>query len=578
MPSPALRMARRSLDEVLGVSVVGDWEWHEAWGRWALLVHLSPGCDASPSVPAETAWFILAESAYPRGAITFFPAVAGGLAVTFPHQHYNAAADDAPWRRGDICLEDFLAAIGRAGLGAEPEGADTRLRWRAERAIEWLVAAAAGALLRPGDPFELPDFPKAVPDVIVAFRESPKDLARWRTSARWGTVDLLRHPSIPRALVVQRFVDGNGRRLPEPEWGTALAASGGVLQRGIWLRLDRLPVFSPWQAPATWGELRRLASHQGLDLDKILRRVMRSLAEGESHVALIGFPIPSTVDGPNVRMHWQAMLLPDLVADRRTAFAADRPLAWLLSENWHASDIATRGRFAEMVVSQHVVIIGTGALGSSLAELLVRGGVTRLTLFDGDTLQAGNLVRHTLGLSDLLSSKASAVAARVSLANPSTHVDAVVDRFPPIDPGLLQLQTADVIIDTTGVDDVAAAMVDFPWGRPRLFVSLSLALGAHRIYLYMAQGQVFPNEHFRGLVDPLAIEDHEHFEGEPPWEAIGCWHPVFPARSDDVWLLVAAASKRVVAAIEQPPSTPELIVIEQVYDAGQFDGVQVRRL
>ncbi|MGD9715072.1 MAG: hypothetical protein AB7V46_23890, partial [Thermomicrobiales bacterium] len=332
-----------------GVTVVSDWEWYEAWQRWALQVCLRPGVEASADVPAESKWFIVADPSYPHGTLTFYPAMEGGIAVTFPHQHYNAPGRDVPWRHGDICLEDFLAAIGRAGLEAEPEGARLRLRWRAERALEWLTAAAEGTLLRTGDPFELPDFPEAAVDVVVAFRESPDALAHWRIGPRWGTIELVRPPSVTRAFVVQRFFDGNGLRLPEVEWGTALAASHSELHRGIWLRFDRLPVLSPWQAPATWGELRRLAALQGLDLDKSLRRALRLLPEGTGCVALIGFPIPRSVSDPDVRMHWQALLLPDLHPRRSAVLDADQPIAWLPSENWHPIDIATRGRFAEPV-------------------------------------------------------------------------------------------------------------------------------------------------------------------------------------------------------------------------------------
>jgi hypothetical protein len=599
--SPALRAARRSLDEVTGVTVVGDWWWHEGWQRWALQIRLRPDTESQSDVPMESTWFVLAEQTFPGGMLPFLPAQENGLTVTFRHQRYNGVARDAPWRRGEICLEDFRGSLGRAGLEDEPEAASTRLRWRAERALEWLIAAAEETLVPVGAPFELPDFPERAinpgsANPVIAFRESPEFFARWRhDGARWGTVELLRHPSVTNAIVIQRFIDGNGKCLLQADWGAALSADQGKSEHGIWLRLDKVPVLLPWQAPATWGELRRLAARQGLDLDRIMGRAVRSLRDGTRHVALIGFPVPRNVGEPSVRMHWQALLLPELSRarllpngrrssettlwreDRDASFASDTAIDWLTSENWHPSDLATRGRYAALITDRHVMIIGAGALGSAVAELLVRSGVTRVTLIDGDVLQAGNLVRHTLALPDLLSPKASAVASRLNLANPNARVDAVVEQFPPIDTDQPQLQVADVVIDTTGSNHVTAAMADFPWRRPRLFASLSLSLGSRRMYLYLAQEPAFPNEHFRRLVDPLVIEDHAGFEGELPWEAIGCWHPVFPGRSDDVWLLTAAAVKRIVAAIEQQPSEPGLIVIEQVNDAGQFVGVQVRQ-
>lgn len=570
----ALRAARRSLDEVDGAAAIGDWWWHEGTGRWALSVSLRSGAEPSRFVPTESDWFVVADRSYPRGRVTFYPAQQGGLDVTFPHQHYNAVAANAPWRCGDICLEDFLAGLGRAGLGAEPESADTRLRWRAERAMEWLRAAAQDRLLPAGTPFELPDFPETGATPLVAFRESSDSFALWRSShAWWGTAEVFRPPDVPSAVVVQRFLDPDDRDLVAAE-------------RSVWVRLLKVPALRPWQAPSTWGELRDVAARQGFDLDKGLRRAARRIQDGRAHVALVGFPIPRTVGVPDVQMHWQALRLPAPSQDRqspylrqsgeaglrrnggRTVFASDQRIDWLPSENWHRTEIATRGRFPDAVAAQHVVVIGAGALGSAIAELLVRAGVSRLTLIDEDVLQAGNLVRHTLGLADLLRPKASAVAEHLNLSNPSARVDALVERFPPSDSDQPHLRAADAIVDTTGEDGVAASMAEFPWGRPRLFASVSLGLGARRIYLYTARATTFPNTHFRRLVDPLAAEDHERFEGEPPWEAIGCWHPVFPARADDIWLLAAAAVKRIVGATEQGSPEAKLEIIEQEADGG----------
>jgi NAD(P)-dependent dehydrogenase (short-subunit alcohol dehydrogenase family) len=360
----------------------------------------------------------------------------------------------------------------------------------------------------------------------------------------------------------------------------------------VWLRLPKVPVLRPWQAPATWGELRAIAACQGIDLDEGLRRTARRIRDGREHVALIGFPIPRTVGEPASQMHWQALRLPALSRDqqlpngrrsgeaglwqndRRTVFAPDQRIDWLPSENWNPAEVATRGRFPDAVATQHVVVIGAGALGSAIAELLVRAGVSRLTLVDDDVLQAGNLVRHTLGLPDLLRSKASAIADRLNLSNPNARVDALVESFPPSDSDQPQLQAADVVIDTTGANAVVASLAEFPWGRPRLFASVSLGLGARRMYLYTARAAAFPNTDFRRLVDPLVAEDHEQFEGELPWGGIGCWHPVFPARGDDVWLLAAAAVKRIVGAIERGPEEAKLVTIEQEED-GEFMGVRI---
>jgi hypothetical protein len=56
---------------------------------------------------------------------------------------------------------------------------------------------------------------------------------------------------------------------------------------------------------------------------------------------------------------------------------------------------------------------------------------------------------------------------------------------------------------------------------------------------------------------------------------VGCWHPVFPARADDVWLFAAAAVKCLESAVLSPPSEPQLVVFEQqITEKGEFIGIK----
>lgn len=56
---------------------------------------------------------------------------------------------------------------------------------------------------------------------------------------------------------------------------------------------------------------------------------------------------------------------------------------------------------AAAAAQQQVAIIGLGSVGSSVAELLLRSGVRRLVLVDGDVMLPGNLERHTLDWRDV---------------------------------------------------------------------------------------------------------------------------------------------------------------------------------
>ena len=74
------------------------------------------------------------------------------------------------------------------------------------------------------------------------------------------------------------------------------------------------------------------------------------------------------------------------------------------------------GLDAETLCNTKIAIIGLGAIGSLLAEMLVRSGVGGLTLVDGDTIRPGNCIRHVATLNDVGRNKAEVVRDRIIAA------------------------------------------------------------------------------------------------------------------------------------------------------------------
>ncbi|THB62844.1 MAG: HesA/MoeB/ThiF family protein, partial [Desulfovibrio sp.] len=97
-----------------------------------------------------------------------------------------------------------------------------------------------------------------------------------------------------------------------------------------------------------------------------------------------------------------------------------------------------------------VAIVGLGGLGGLVFELLVRAGVGKLRVADGDTFEASNLNRQMLGTEACLGqNKAKVAMARAKELNPGVEVHAVpefLDR-PSMD---ALIQGADVVVDCLG--------------------------------------------------------------------------------------------------------------------------------
>lgn len=86
------------------------------------------------------------------------------------------------------------------------------------------------------------------------------------------------------------------------------------------------------------------------------------------------------------------------------------------------------------LLASHAVIVGCGALGCTVADLLARAGVGRLTIVDRDVVEITNLQRQTLfDESDAAEAlpKAGAARRRLAAINSQVQVDAVVADFSP---------------------------------------------------------------------------------------------------------------------------------------------------
>lgn len=73
-------------------------------------------------------------------------------------------------------------------------------------------------------------------------------------------------------------------------------------------------------------------------------------------------------------------------------------------------------------------IIGCGAVGSTVAENLVRMGLTRITLYDFDKVESKNIANQMFRECDIGKEKVDAVADQLKLINPDIEKDLKIER------------------------------------------------------------------------------------------------------------------------------------------------------
>ncbi len=104
-----------------------------------------------------------------------------------------------------------------------------------------------------------------------------------------------------------------------------------------------------------------------------------------------------------------------------------------------------------------IALFGVGGVGGYVAEALVRSGVERLDLFDGDVVQPTNLNRQIIALhSTLGKNKAEVAAQRMKDINPAVKVGARVIFYLPENADEIDLSAYDYVVDA--VDTVAAKL------------------------------------------------------------------------------------------------------------------------
>lgn len=101
------------------------------------------------------------------------------------------------------------------------------------------------------------------------------------------------------------------------------------------------------------------------------------------------------------------------------------------------------------LASKCVMIIGIGGVGGYAAELVVRSGIGKVIIVDGDIVEEGNLNRQIIALHSTIGlSKTDVMKQRLADINPNLHITAINRFIKPEDvTELLNNNPADIIID-----------------------------------------------------------------------------------------------------------------------------------
>ena len=587
-----LNQARRALDSLSQVEIIDEWKFDNELNIWYL--HLNIAIEYKTTYfPQISQWYIVVDSNYPKGKIKVYPDVKNSITVTLYHQANNSKVErNGLWRKGALCLEVNTMST----LQSEPYSVDERLLYHVKRAINWLELASKGQLVANNEPFELPEFTLSnVLEMQFAFSEDIVTFMQWEsTDCRYGIAELDVYKSKPFVYYVKQFKSLNGNIEHYTQWGKYLSKTNiSPPINAPWILLKKPPVINEWQAPETLGDLIDACNSQHIDVMNVLKNVVSKIRDGKHHLLLLGFPVPKTFGGEPEIVFWKALYLPVLSYGKKTAkgfrtnqqgwwlrdksevLTRKTKLDWIISENWNQQEISQRGKMNDLLLRKKMLLVGAGCVGASVAEILVRSGVYNLTVVDSDIFEVGNLSRHVLNVGNIGELKELSLCNYLNSLNPHANIEVINDTL-TIDEEFktnIALDKYDIIIDCTGENSVLDIFQKADFRKSHIIASISVGLGAKHLYMTIMSGSTFYFNSFYNLISPYIQSERDLFDDyNLPRNGIGCWHPTFPARSDDVWLAAATAVKAIENYIITKSKNTLSIVYEQRKNDGIFEG------
>lgn len=281
--------------------------------------------------------------------------------------------------------------------------------------------------------------------------------------------------------------------------------------------------------PRTWDDV-SARINPSVDLDRRIRNhsieIVVLIYRRGSHDGAVALEVWPTVDGG--------------IAVRRLRSGADTD----------AAKAARSGLLAPELRGRRVAVVGVGALGSFITDMLVRSGVRNLSLVDGDVVMPGNLVRHLVGPEAVGRSKVEAVKQHLVDRSGIAVADiTVIDHaLTSGDEAVELLSDHDLVVNATADFATTALLHVTAQALSKRILSAAIQNDgtSYRI-------DVLPP--FDGA-DPLPPSSVVVDQPEPELFEAGCGSPISPTPPYAVIEAAAAAVRHTVGLLAERPLHP----------------------
>lgn len=319
------------------------------------------------------------------------------------------------------------------------------------------------------------------------------------------------------------------------------------------------------------GEGTKIASNWSQLLRYLPDGFLKSLCDfknskDNSHSAiriLLGYRIPRSNE-----IHWQLIKIAKQDIPIKgvkingkwvSELAHFQEIHWSKTHNGSYDRFFGRGMLPEKLANAKVLICGAGAIGSSLGNILCRGGLKWLDICDNDLIEPGNICRSNYLLLENNLLKSDAMVRILRATSPYIDVHAI-DR---ISKGLTSdekkkservLAKYDYIFDCTS--DTELSWVFDNLQLPGEVVNLSISNKAREL-VSVTSKTISNDKHI--IFEKLNQDENLQF-----YEGTGCWSPTFEASLFDINCLLNLAIKNIALKLTNNEVLRTFIIKQEV--------------
>lgn len=310
---------------------------------------------------------------------------------------------------------------------------------------------------------------------------------------------------------------------------------------GCWVFLDKEPVHNKKLRFTNWKDL---APHLPENFSDYFRDFCKRSANyklvpkgmEENILLAIGYKIPN---GKSFEVHWDLALLPrydfprKLSQSRQFIHRYTKPIMWDTTFNASYERFFGRGSIEKKIADKKILIIGNGAIGSSLAEILTRSGATKIDLADVQTVEPGNICRSGFSFSDIAFPKAWALRKKLQNISPFIQVgifdnlNATSSKSSNVKEVYEKLNGYEIIFDCTANNKIIQMLTDLHLPNTVFYLSIS-DKAKEMVCVCNADNSNIIERRNQMLYSFGNYHEAEFREGT------GCWHPTFEASYFDI--------------------------------------------